>query len=178
MVMLQRAKGSRGLPFAVFPALGCLLFVAAGCASVADDATQQDVAQLRRDVNALKASTNLGRGQADAVAQVERRSREQSADTNRQLTAVSTRLEAIAAELNRVSARLDDLSRRVDLASRQSSVNRPPTSGGSAIVPPPPTSDPTVSPAAPAAPPAPSARVIPPAPTPPAAPPPSTSPPS
>ena len=115
------AEGEPRLPFALFPALGCLLFAAAGCASVADDATQQDVAQLRRDVNALKLSTNLGRGQTDAVAQVERRSREQSADTNRQLTAMSTRLEAIAAELNRVSARLDDLSRRVDPAGRQSS---------------------------------------------------------
>ena len=93
MVTLHRAKGSPRLPFAVFPALGCLLFAAAGCASVADDATQQDVAQLRRDVNALKLSTNLGRGQTDAIAQIERRSREQSAETNRQLSALSTRLE-------------------------------------------------------------------------------------
>ncbi len=179
MVTLHRAKGSPGLPFAVFPALGCLLFAAAGCASVADDATQQDVAQLRRDVNALKLSTNLGRGQTDAIAQVERRSREQSAETNRQLSAVSTRLEAIAAELNRVSARLDDLSRRVEPSGRQSSVNRPPTSGGSAVVPPP-ISAPAIPPAAA---PAPSARVIPPAPatsTPaaPATPPSSASPPS
>ena len=177
--MLRRAKGSPRLPFAVFPALGCLLFAAAGCASVTDDATQQDVAQLRRDVNALKLSTNLGRGQADAVAQVERRSREQSAETNRQLTAMSTRLEAIAAELNRVSARLDDLSRRVESAGRQSSVNRPPTSGGSAVVPPP-ISAPAIPPAA--APP-PSVRVMPPAPAPstpaaPAIPPSSGSPPS
>ena len=176
MVTRHRAKGSLGLPFAVFPALGCLLFAAAGCAGVADDATQQDVAQLRRDVNALKLSANLGRGQTDAVAQVERRSREQSADTNRQLTAMSTRLEAIAAELNRVSARLDDLSRRVEPAGRPSSVNRPPTSGGSAVVPPP-ISIPAIPPA-----PAPSVRVTPPAPAPstPAAPaiPPSASPPS
>ena len=169
MVTLHRAKGSPRLPFAVFPALGCLLFAAAGCAGVADDATQQDVAQLRRDVNALKVSTNLGRGQTDAVAQVERRSREQSTDTNRQLTAMSTRLEAIAAELNRVSARLDDLSRRVEPAGRPSSVNRPPTSGGSAVVPPPIT----IPAIPPAAAPAPSVRVTPPAPAPstPAAPP-------
>jgi tol-pal system protein YbgF len=162
MATLHRPKGSPRLPFTVFPALACLLFVAAGCAGVADDATQQDVAQLRRDVNALKLSTNLGRGQTDAVAQVERRSREQSADTNRQLTALSTRLEAIAAELNRVSARLDDLSRRVDAGGRQSSVNRPPTSGGSAVVPPP-ISAPEIPPAAA---PAPSVRVMPPAPAP------------
>src|SRR5882672_8827595 len=123
MITRHRAKGSPRLPFAVFPTLGCLLFAAAGCASVTDDATQQDVAQLRRDVNALKLSANLGRGQTDAVAQVERRSREQSADTNRQLTTLSTRLEAIAAELNRVSARLDDLSRRIEPGGRQSNVN-------------------------------------------------------
>ena len=162
MITRHHAKGSLGLPFAVFPALGCLLFAAAGCASVTDDATQQDVAQLRRDVNTLKLSTNLGRGQTDAIAQVERRSREQSADTNRQLTALSTRLEAIAAELNRVSARLDDLSRRVEPGGRQSSVNRPPTSGGSAVVPPP-ISTPASPPAAA---PAPSVRVMPPPPAP------------
>ena len=104
MVTRHRAKGSPRLPFSVFPALGCLLFAAAGCASVTDDATQQDVAQIRRDVNALKLSTNLGRGQTDAIAQVERRSREQSADTNRQLTAMSTRLEAIAAALPRLGS--------------------------------------------------------------------------
>jgi tol-pal system protein YbgF len=186
MDTLHRAKGSPRLPFALFPALGCLLFAAAGCASVADDATQQDVAQLRRDVNALKLSTNLGRGQTEAIAQVERRSREQSADTNRQLTAVSTRLEAIATELNRVSARLDDFSRRLETASRQSSVNRPSTSGGSAVVPPP-ISAPSIPPSAaappPVAAPAPSARVMPPAPAPstpaaPAIPPSSSSPPS
>ncbi len=154
MITLHRTKGSPRLPFAVFPALGCLLFAAAGCAGVADDATQQDVAQLRRDVNALKLSTNLGRGQTDAVAQVERRSREQSADTNRQLTAMSTRLEAIAAELNRVSARLDDLARRLEPGGRQSSGSRPPTSGESAVVPPPSST------------PAPRARVTPPAPAP------------
>ena len=67
-------------------------------------------------------STNLGRGQTEAIAQIERRSREQSADTNRQLTALSTRLEAIAAELNRVSARLDDLSRRA--RAREPAVER------------------------------------------------------
>jgi TolA-binding protein len=161
MVTRHRAKGSPRLPFAVFPALGCLL-LAAGCASVADDTTQQDVAQLRRDVNTLKLSTNLSRGQTEAIAQIDRRSREQSSDTSRQLTALSTRLEGIAAELNRVSARLDDLSRKLEPAGRQSSVNRPPTSGESAAVPPP-ISAPTIPP--PAAP-APRARVMPPAPAP------------
>ena len=129
MVTRHRAKGSSRLPFAVFPALGCLLFAAAGCASVVDDTTQQDVAQLRRDVNTLKLSTNIGRGQTEAIAQIDRRSREQSSDTSRQLTALSTRLEAIAAELNRVSARLDDLSRQLEPGGRQSSGSRPPTSG-------------------------------------------------
>jgi tol-pal system protein YbgF len=179
MITRHRAKGSLGLPFATLPALGCLLFVAAGCASVAGDAMEQDVAKLRQDVNALKLSTNLGRGQTEAIAQVERRSREQSADTNRQLTAMSTRLEAMAAELNRVSTRLDDLSRRLEPASGQSSGNRPSTSGGSAVVPPP-IGAPSIPPAGP---PPPSARVMPPAPAPPtpsvsAIPPSSPSPPS
>jgi len=132
--------------------------LAAGCASVADDTTQQDVAQLRRDVNTLKLSTNLSRGQTEAIAQIDRRSREQSSDTSRQLTALSTRLEGIAAELNRVSARLDDLSPQLEPGGRQSSVSRPPTSGDPTVVPPP------IS--APAAPPAARARVMPPAPAP------------
>ena len=179
MVTRHRAKGSPRLPFAVFPALGCLLFAAAGCASVADDTTQQDVAQLRRDVNTLKLSTNVGRGQAEAIAQIDRRSREQSGETSRQLSALSTRLEGIAAELNRVSARLDDLSRQLGPAGRQSGVSRPPTSGESAVVPPP-----ISAPASPSAPPpAPRPRVMPAAPAPsaptaPATPPPSASSPS
>ena len=172
----RRAKGSLGLPFAVFPALGCLL-LAAGCADVTGDALQQDVSQLRQDVNALKVSAHRGRGEAEAISQLERRSRDQSADTTRQLTQLSTRLEALSTELNRVSTRLEDVSRRLDTAGRQSTQSRP-------VAPPPAAAaPPAISvPPAPAAPAPTTARVTPPppaAPLPPAAiPPPGATPPS
>lgn len=127
----HREKGSPALPFVVFPVLGALCF-ATGCADVAGDALHQDVAQLRQDVNALKLAANRSRGEADAIAQAERRLREQSTDTTRQVGTLSTRLEAIAAELNRVSNRLDDVSRRLEAASRQPTPARPPATTFSA----------------------------------------------
>jgi tol-pal system protein YbgF len=157
----RRATGSLGLPFAVFPALGWLL-LAAGCADVTGDALQQDVSQLRQDVNALKVSAHRARGEAEAINQLERRSRDQSTDTTRQLNLLSTRLEAVSAELNRVSTRLDDVSRRLDTWSRPSTQSRPPAGS---IAAPPPVSAPVVP-----APPASALRVTPPAaPLPPAA---------
>lgn len=135
-----RTKGSPALPFVVFPLLA--MGLTAGCADVAGDALHQDVVQLRQDVNALKVSANRSRGEADAIAQSERRMREQSADTTRQINALSTRLEAVAAELNRVSNRLDDVSRRLDTASR-STPSRPPAT--TFATPSPPTSPPVAS---------------------------------
>lgn len=119
-----RTKGSHALPFVVLPLLA--MGLTAGCADVAGDALQQDVSQLRQDVNALKLAANRSRGEADAIAQSERRMREQSADTNRQINTLSTRLEALASELNRVSNRLDDVSRRLETASRMPATPRPP----------------------------------------------------
>jgi TolA-binding protein len=139
----------------VFAVLGSLL-LAAGCADVAGDALHQDVALLRQDVNTLKVSAQRVRGEADAIAQLDRRTRDQSAETNRQLGAMSTRLESISAELSRLSGRLDDVSRRLDTVSRQAAQSRAPapTPGGPVAG----------TPAAPAVPPSPSARPVPPAP--------------
>jgi len=163
MVRWLGAKGSPGLCFAVFTLLGGLLF-SWGCAGVTDSALDQDVAQLRQDVNVLKLSAQRGRGEAEAVAQLERRAREQSADNARQLTALSGRLETISAELSRVSARLDDVSRRLDTVSRRSSPAGPPAPPPGA----PPTATPPLSmPAVPpptATAPAPAPRTTPPAP--------------
>jgi tol-pal system protein YbgF len=123
-------KGSLWLPLVVAFAVG-------GCAGVADDAVQQDVAQLRKDVDALNLAVHRGRGESDTVlSQMERRSREQSTDSARQMAAMNARLEALSAELSRLSARVDELSQRLDSQSR-------PPSGGSSIRP---TPSPTPAP--------------------------------
>jgi len=160
MVKWRRAKGSLGLPFAVSLLLGSLLLVS-GCADLMGDALHEDVAQLRQDVDVLKLSARRERGEAEAIAQMDRRTREQSTDTGRQLSSISARLEAMSSELGRVSARLDNVSRRLDGLSRQSSQGGPAT---------PPVRAPSPPPAAPPS--APPAPATPPVPAP--APPPST----
>ncbi len=148
----------------MFTFLGGLLFNS-GCAGVTDSALDQDVAQLRQDVNALKLSAQRGRADAEAVAQLERRAREQSADNARQLTALSGRLETISTELSRVSARLDDVSRRLDTVGRRSSPPGPPAPPpGSPPTAAPPLSKPAVPPPTATAPAPPAPRTTPPAP--------------
>ncbi|HTY77009.1 MAG TPA: tetratricopeptide repeat protein [Candidatus Bathyarchaeia archaeon] len=83
-----------------------------------DDSLQQDVAQLRKDVDALTLAVHRGRGESDtSVSQMERRAREQSAENARQMAQLNQRLESLSAELNRLSARVDDLSQRPDSRS-------------------------------------------------------------
>jgi len=104
-------KGSLWLPLVVSAAL-------AGCAGQMDDSLQQDVAQLRKDVDALTLAVHRGRGESDtSVSQMERRAREQSAENARQMAQLNQRLESLSAELNRLSARVDDLSQRPDSRS-------------------------------------------------------------
>ena len=122
----HRAKGSAALPFAVLPLLAPLV-LATGCADTAGDAMRQDLAQIRQDVNALKASAQRARAETDAINQLERRSREQTAEVNRQISALSTRIDSMSSELNRVSGRVDDVSRRLDTVSRQAAQPRTPS---------------------------------------------------
>ncbi len=110
-------KGSLVLPFGLL--IGLAALGATGC-SDATSAVQQDVAQLRRDLNALTLSVHRGRGDTETVAgQLDRRTREQSAEQGRQLTALSARVDTLAAELGRVAARLDQISQRVETLSRE-----------------------------------------------------------
>jgi tol-pal system protein YbgF len=103
-----------------------------------DDAVQQDLAQLRKDVDALNLSVHRGRGESDTVlSQMERRSREQAAENTRQMAAMNARLEALSAEMNRLSARVDELSQRLDNPSR------PPGGGSSGRPTPSPTPTPS-----------------------------------
>ena len=131
----RQAKGSLGLPFGVLLLLAAVAPLAGGCADSTGEALQQDVAQLRQDLNALTLSVHRGRGDTEAVlSQLDRRTREGSAESSRQMGALSTRVDTLSTELTRVSARLDELSRRIEALSRELA-SRPapaPPSGGPA----------------------------------------------
>lgn len=136
-------KGSLVLPFGLL--IGLAGLGASGC-SDATSAMQQDVAQLRQDLNALTLSVHRGRGDTEAVlGQIDRRTREQSAEQGRQLTALSARVDTLTTELARVAARLDQLSQRVETLSREVS-SRP-----GALAPGAPTSPAPASPSTPRA---------------------------
>src|SRR5262245_15865563 len=108
-------KGSLWLPLVA-------LTVLSGCAGHMDDSLQSDVTQLRKDVDALTLAVHRGRGESDtSVTQMERRSREQSAENARQMAALNQRLESLSAEVNRLSARVDELSQRSESRSGSSS---------------------------------------------------------
>ena len=107
-------KGSLWLPLVFSAALA-----AGGCASVPDEAVQQDVAQMRRDLNALNLALHRSRGETETVlSQLERRTREQSGESARQLSTMNLRIDGLSAEMNRLSARLDELAQRLDSQSR------------------------------------------------------------
>jgi len=109
--------------------------LAGGCADSTGEALQQDVAQLRQDLNALTLSVHRGRGDTEAVlSQLDRRTREGSAESSRQMGALSTRVDTLSTELTRVSTRLDELSRRIEALSRELASRPAPTppSGGAA----------------------------------------------
>ncbi|HEU4440240.1 MAG TPA: hypothetical protein VFT36_13375, partial [Methylomirabilota bacterium] len=113
-------KGSRRLPFVALTALAAGTLAVGGCADVSGDALQQDVAQLRQDLNSLTLNVHRSRGDTETVVgQLDRRTREQSAETSKQLSALNSRLDALSQDVARVSARIDDLSQRVDSLARQ-----------------------------------------------------------
>ena len=119
------AKGSLRLPFAAWTLLAVTLAAAAGCADVSGQALQQDVAQLRQDLNSLTLAVHADRGDTETVVgQLDRRTREQVAESSKQSAALNARLDALSAEVARVSARVDELSQRVETLGRAGSVGR------------------------------------------------------
>jgi tol-pal system protein YbgF len=127
------AKGSLRLPFAAFTLLAAALGGAAGCADVSGEALQQDVAQLRQDLNSLTLAVHRSKGDSETVVgQIDRRSKEQSAAATKQSAALNSRLDALSTEVARLSARLDEVSQRVDTLAR------PAPATGTAPTPPPP----------------------------------------
>jgi TolA-binding protein len=128
--MWPATKGSLGLPFVVSGPLLGLLFViiglVTGCADTAGEALRQDVAQLRQDLNSLTLAVHRSRGDTETtVGQLDRRTRDQTAERARQLTALSTRVDTMASEVGRLSARLEEISQRVDALSRQVAARGP-----------------------------------------------------
>ena len=124
-------KGSLGLPFVTWGLLAAAVGGAVGCADVSGQALQQDVAQLRQDLNSLTLAVHRTRGDNETVVgQIDRRTKEQAATSTKQNTALNARLDAISAEVGRLSARLDELAQRVDTLGRPG--------GGGGTSPPPP----------------------------------------
>ena len=120
------AKGSPGLPFAAWALLAVTTAATAGCADVSGQALQQDVAQIRQDLNALTLSVHRSRGDTETVVgQLDRRTREQASESTKQTAALNARLETLSAEVARLTARMDELSQRVDSLGRSA-----PSSGG------------------------------------------------
>ena len=89
----ETTKGSHRLPFVASGLLLAMTGASAGCADVSGQALQQDVAQLRQDVNSLTLAVHRGRGDTDTVVgQLDRRTREQGAETSKQIAALGARL--------------------------------------------------------------------------------------
>ena len=83
MIQFAVTKGSLWLPLVFSAALA-----AAGCASGADEAVQQDLAHMRKAVDGLNLAVHRSRGETETVlSQLERRTREQSGESARQLSA-------------------------------------------------------------------------------------------
>ena len=132
MLTRTTAKGSLRLPFAAWTLLTVALAAASGCADVSGQALQQDVAQVRQDLNSLTLAVHRSRGDSETVVgQLDRRTREQSAESTKQSAALNARLDTLSAEVARVSARADELSQRVE------TIGRGAPSGGASPIPPP-----------------------------------------
>ena len=129
--MRPTTKGSLALPFVILTLLAAAAGLAGGCADATGEALQQDVAQLRQDLNSLTLAVHRARSDT-AVSQIERHTREQAAASARQITAVASRLDGVAAELSRVSARLEEVSLRVETLSRQQAARPAPGPGPAA----------------------------------------------
>jgi TolA-binding protein len=94
-------------------------FAVAGCAGAGEEAMQQDLAQMRKDLDALNLAAHRSRSESETVlGQLERRTREQSGENARQLSAMNARIDGLTAEMNRLSTRLDEISQRLDSQSR------------------------------------------------------------
>jgi len=88
-------------------------------------ASQQDMLQLRTDLNTLPVSLQRTRAEVDAaLAQMDRRLAEQTAESGKQLSALSARLEVLSGDVAALSARADEMNHRLE-ALRKAAAVRP-----------------------------------------------------
>ena len=114
----RQSTGSHWLPVALSGA--ALALAVTGCSGVSTESLQQDVQQLRQDLNGLTLAVHRGRGDSEAVlAQLDRRTREQSTEQGRQIAALSARVDSLNGELARTTARVEELSQRLDTLARR-----------------------------------------------------------
>jgi TolA-binding protein len=101
--------------------LAALLF--GGCASVSDVAgvaTQQDLLDLRTELARVQKSALQAKADAEsAVAQLDKRQRERTAEHDRHLQAIAQRLEGLSGDVTSLTARIDDLNTRTEALGRQ-----------------------------------------------------------
>jgi TolA-binding protein len=145
--MQETSKGSPGLPFVLrwrgLGALAVALLLGAGCAEVTGESVQQDVDQLRRDLNAITLAMHRSRGETEAVlGELNRRTAEQAGESTRQMGTLVRRVDALAAEVARLSARLDEASQRIESVHRQLAARPVPARPASPPAPPPATARP------------------------------------
>ncbi|HZI80942.1 MAG TPA: outer membrane protein assembly factor BamD [Vicinamibacterales bacterium] len=101
--------------------LAALLF--GGCASMSDVtgvATQQDLMEVRTELAVIQRSASTAKADAEAaVAQMEKRQRERTAEDERRLQAIAQRLEGLSTGLTSLAGRLDELNTRTEALGRQ-----------------------------------------------------------
>ncbi len=103
------------------------LLALAGCAPLAGSAADEDLAQLRQDLNALSLAVHRARGDTQTVlSQLERQTRDQTAEAQKQLAALQSRTETLSQDLTRLAARVDELSQRLESLNRQVRATAPP----------------------------------------------------
>ncbi len=100
---------------AVLAAGGC-----AGAADVAGVATQQDIFQLSTELAQTREAAQRAKTDMDRLAaQVERRAREQAAESEHQTKALAERFDGLATTLDTLGNRVDELASRVEALNRQ-----------------------------------------------------------
>src|SRR5438128_3017630 len=106
------------------------LLMLGGCAGMYEatgTASQQDMLQLRTDLNSLPVSLQRTRAELDAaLAQMDRRLAEQTAETGKQLSALSARLEVLSGDVAALSARADDMNHRLEALRKAAARPGPP----------------------------------------------------
>jgi TolA-binding protein len=108
--------------------LAASLTALAGCAGMYEatgTASQQDLLQMRSDIESLKVTMQRTRTELEAgLDRFGRQGREQVADSNKQLSGLSARLDALSGDLATLTARTEELGHRLE-AARKAAAARP-----------------------------------------------------